>query len=43
MKAHYSKVIKNQNSEYINITENLQVKGRPIAAGPAFPNATYNS
>ena len=25
-----------QNSEYINITENLQIEGRPIAAGPVY-------
>ena len=25
-----------KNSEYINITENLQIEGRPIAAGPVY-------
>ena len=28
--------IKNQNSEYIDITENLQIEGRPIAADPVY-------
>ena len=39
-KLHKSKelneIIENQNSEYINITENLQIEGRPIAAGPVY-------
>ena len=29
-----NKIIENQNSEYINITKNLQIGGRPIVAGP---------
>ena len=29
-------IISNQNSEYINITENLQIKGRPAVAGPVY-------
>ena len=29
-------IIENQNSEYISITENLQIEGRPIAAGPVY-------
>ena len=40
LKLHKSKelneIIENQNSEYINITENLQIEGRPIAAGPVY-------
>ena len=37
-KLHKSKelneIIKNRNSEYVNITEKLQIQGRPIVAGP---------
>ena len=29
-------VIKNRNSEYINITENLQTVRRPIIGGPVY-------
>ena len=39
-KLHKSKelneIIENQNSEYINITKNLQIEGRPIVAGPVY-------
>ena len=39
-KLHKSKelneITENQNSEYINITENLQIEGRPIVAGPVY-------
>ena len=39
-KLHKSKelneMMENQNSEYINITENLQIEGRPIVAGPVY-------
>ena len=39
-KLHKSKelneVIENKISEYINITENLKIKDRPIAAGPVY-------
>ena len=39
-KLHNSKelneTIKNRNSEYINITKNLQIEGRPIVDGPVF-------
>ena len=31
-----NKIIENQNSEYINITKNLQIEGRPIVAGPVY-------
>ena len=31
-----NEIIENQDSEYINITENLQVEGRPIVAGPVY-------
>ena len=31
-----NKLIKNQNSEYINITENIQIEGWPIVAGPVY-------
>ena len=37
-KLHKSKelneIIECQNFEYINITENLQIEGRPIITGP---------
>ena len=40
LKLHKSKelneIIENQNSEYINITKNLQIEGRPIVAGPVY-------
>ena len=32
----FNEIIENQNSEYINITENLQIEGRPIVAGPVY-------
>ena len=39
-KLHKSKelneIIENKNSEYINITKNLQIEGRPIVAGPVY-------
>ena len=39
-KLHKSKelneIIENQNSEYINITEHLQIEGPPIVAGPVY-------
>ena len=39
-KLHKSKelkeIIENQNSEYINITKNLQIESRPIVAGPVY-------
>ena len=39
-KLHKSKelneIIENQNSEYINITKNVQIEGRPIVAGPVY-------
>ena len=39
-KLHKSKelneIIENQNSEYINVTENLQIEGRSIVAGPVY-------
>ena len=39
-KLHKSKelneMMENQNSEYINITENLPIEGRPIVAGPVY-------
>ena len=41
-----NEIIENKNSEYINITESLQIEGRPIVAGPVYyrsGNATYNS
>ena len=31
-----NKIIANQNSEYINITQNLQTEGGPIVAGPVY-------
>ena len=31
-----NKIMKNKNSEYINITESLKIKGQPIVAGPVF-------
>ena len=31
-----NKIIANQNSEYINITQNLQTEGGPIFAGPVY-------
>ena len=31
-----NKIIENQNSEYINITQNLQTEGGPIVAGPVY-------
>ena len=31
-----NEIIENQNSEYINITKNLQIEGRPIVAGPVY-------
>ena len=31
-----NEIIENQDSEYINITENLQIEGRPIVAGPVY-------
>ena len=39
-KLHKSKelneIIGNQNYDYTNITENLQIEGRPIVAGPVY-------
>ena len=39
-KLHKSKELnkrtKNQNSEYINITKNLQIEGWPVVAGPVY-------
>ena len=39
-KLHKSKelneIIKNQNSEYINITENINIEGRPNVARPIY-------
>ena len=39
-KLHKSKelneIISSQNSKYINITENLQIEGWPILAGPVY-------
>ena len=39
-KLHISKelneIIECQNFEYINITENLQIEGRPIITGPVY-------
>ena len=29
-------IFNNQNSEYINIAENLQIEGRSIVAGPVY-------
>ena len=39
-----NKIIKNQNSEYKNVTENLQIEGQPIVAGPVYYTSgiTYN-
>ena len=31
-----NEIIENKNSEYINITKNLQIEGRPIVAGPVY-------
>ena len=31
-----NKITENQNSEYINITDNLKIEGRPIVAGPVY-------
>ena len=31
-----NKITENQSSEYINITENLQIEGRPVVAGPVY-------
>ena len=31
-----NKIIENQNSEYINITKNLQIEGQPIVPGPVY-------
>ena len=31
-----NKIMENKNSEYINITESLQINGQPIVAGPVF-------
>ena len=31
-----NEIIENQNSEYINITKNLQIEGRPIVAGRVY-------
>ena len=31
-----NKIIENQNSEYIYVTENLQTEGRPVVAGPVY-------
>ena len=31
-----NKIIENQNFEYINITKNLQIEGRPIVPGPVY-------
>ena len=31
-----NKIIENQNSEYINITKNLQIEGLPIVAGSVY-------
>ena len=31
-----NEIIENQKSEYINIIQNLQIKGRPIVAGPVY-------
>ena len=40
LKLHKSKdlneIIENQNSEYLNITNNLQIEGQPIVAGPVY-------
>ena len=39
-KLHKSKelneIIENQNSEYVNITENLKFEGQPIFSGPVY-------
>ena len=39
-KLHKSKelteITENRNSEYFNITENLQIEGRPIVAGAVY-------
>ena len=31
-----NEIIENQNSEYLNITGNLKIEGRPIVAGPGY-------
>ena len=31
-----NKIIETQNSEYINITQNLQIEDGPIFAGPVY-------
>ena len=36
-----NKIIGDQNSEYINITQNFQIEGGPIVAGPVY-YATFN-
>ena len=31
-----NEIIENQNSEYVNITENLKIEGQPIFSGPVY-------
>ena len=31
-----NEIIENKNLEYINITKNVQIEGRPIVAGPVY-------
>ena len=36
-----SEIIEIQNSEYINITKNPQIEGRPIDSGPVYTEAEF--